>query len=226
MVEAEANPMGFVLVEARKARGEIVDSDSDMDISGDEDETEDENGNDKSDKKDDKDDKNEDDDDDDDDQGDTGLLIVNPNVEQRIEDFLNDEINEQEDDDHQEASTSGNQNVDQVFLTQSTLIFLNAPVEGELEIPRSRAEMLEELGLDDGKFKFDIEDEIPQSPVKEYEFVYVAEADKYNEVIIEDASDSSDEETDFHYSRIDETFPSFSEMFKDRNEDEIRRKIV
>ncbi|MFS8001130.1 hypothetical protein Hanom_Chr13g01186601 [Helianthus anomalus] len=204
MVEAEANPMGFVLVgessspsfdlndilrrvnviqrkkKAKEvlmlkwkeeeeveeesqnfARGEIVDSDSDMDILGDEDENEDEDENDKSDKKD---DKNDDDDDDNDDQGATGLLIVNPNVEQRIEDFLNNEINEQEDDDHQEASTSGNQNVDQVFLTQPTVIFLNAPVEGELEIPRSRAEMLEELGLDHGKFKFDIEDEIPRSP--------------------------------------------------------------
>ncbi|MFS7888910.1 hypothetical protein Hanom_Chr00s000002g01600571 [Helianthus anomalus] len=41
-----------------------------------------------------------------------------------------------------------------------------------------------------------------------------------------DASDSSDEETDFHYSGVDETFPSLAKMFKDRNEDEIRRKIV
>ncbi|MFS7946451.1 hypothetical protein Hanom_Chr06g00536451 [Helianthus anomalus] len=80
--------------EARKDQGEIVDSDSDIEILGDEDEDE----NDKSDKKDDKDDKK-----DDDDQGSSGLLIVNPNVEQRIEDFLNDEINEQEDDDHQET---------------------------------------------------------------------------------------------------------------------------
>ncbi|MFS7950634.1 hypothetical protein Hanom_Chr07g00585501 [Helianthus anomalus] len=145
--------------------------------------------------------------DDDDDQGTTGLLIVNPNVQQRIEDFLNDEINEQENADHQEASTSGKQHVDQV--------------------PRSRAEMLEELGLDDGKFKFDIEDEIPASPEKVYEFVYAQEAaDKYNDVIVEDASDSSDEEINFHYSGVDETFRSFAEMFKDLNEDETRRKIV
>ncbi|MFS7953983.1 hypothetical protein Hanom_Chr07g00625011 [Helianthus anomalus] len=203
--------------EARKARGEIVESDSDIEILGDEDEDE----NDKSDKKNDKDDKR-----DDDDQGTTGLLIVNPNVEQRIEDFLNDEINEQEDDDHQEASTSGNQHVDQVYLTQPTIIFLNAHFDGEVEVPRSRAEMLEEFGLDDGKFKFDIEDEIPQSPKKEYEFVYAAEAYKYDEEIVEDASNPSDEETNFHYSGVDETFPSFAEMFKDRNEDEIRRKIV
>ncbi|KAJ0789265.1 hypothetical protein HanPI659440_Chr05g0201461 [Helianthus annuus] len=165
-------------------------------------------------------------DDDGNDQGTSGLLIVNPTVEQRIEDFLNDEINEQEDDQHQEASTSGKHHIDQVFLTQPTVIYLHARNEGELEVLRSRAEMLEELGLDDGKFKFDIEDETPPSPKKEYEFVYAQEADKYNDVIVEDVSDSFDEETDFHYSGVDETFPSFAEMFKDQNEDEIRRNIV
>ncbi|XP_022042008.1 eukaryotic translation initiation factor 5B-like [Helianthus annuus] len=35
--------------------------------------------------------------DDDEDQGSSGLLIMNPSVQQRIEDFMNDEINEQED---------------------------------------------------------------------------------------------------------------------------------
>ncbi|KAM0004611.1 hypothetical protein Hdeb2414_s0235g00843101 [Helianthus debilis subsp. tardiflorus] len=158
--------------------------------------------------------------DDDDDQGTSRLLIVNPNVQQRIEEFMNDEINEQEDDQHQEASTSGKQHVDQVFLTQPTVIFLHAQYEGELEVPRSRAEMLEELGLDDGKFKFDIEDGIPPSPEREYEFRYAQEADNYNDVIVEEALDSSDEETDFHYSGVDEAFPSLAEMFKDKNEDE------
>ncbi|MFS7987514.1 hypothetical protein Hanom_Chr11g01023921 [Helianthus anomalus] len=146
--------------EARKARGEIVESDSDFEILGDEDEDE----NDKSDKKHDK--------DDDDDQGASGLLIVNQNVEQRIEDFLNDEINEQADDQHQEVSSSGKQQADQVFLTNHAVIYLNAQNEGELEVHRSRAEMLEVLGLEDGKFKFDIEDEIPQSPEGEFEFRY------------------------------------------------------
>ncbi|MFS7904015.1 hypothetical protein Hanom_Chr01g00030911 [Helianthus anomalus] len=188
--EVEEESQKFILIgkpsSARKARGVIVESDSDIEILGDEDE------NDKSDKKGDKDDK---DNDDDNDQGASGLLIVNPNVEQRIEDYLNDEINEQADDQHQEASSSGKQQADQ-------------------------------LGLEDGKFKFDIEDEIPQSPEREFEFRYAQEVDDYNDVIVEDASDSSDEETDFHYSGVDETFPSLAKMFKDRNEDEIRRKIV
>ncbi|MFS8002736.1 hypothetical protein Hanom_Chr13g01205571 [Helianthus anomalus] len=87
----------------------------------------------------------------------------------------------------------------------------------KLEMEALRAEMLEELGLDDGKCKFDIEDEIPSSPEKEYEFKYAQEADKYNDVIVEEGSDSSDEETIFHYSRIDETFPSHAEIFKEQN---------
>ncbi|MFS7954368.1 hypothetical protein Hanom_Chr07g00629471 [Helianthus anomalus] len=162
--------------------------------------------------------------DDDDDQGSTGLLIVNPSVQQKIDDFMNDEINEQEEDQQQESSSSGKKHADQVFLTQPTVIYLNAPVEGEIEVPRSRAKMLEELGLDDRKFKFDIEDEIHSSPEKEYEFKYAHEVDKYNDVIVEEGSDSSDEETVFQYSGVDETFPSLDEMFKEQNEDEVRRK--
>ncbi|MFS7964686.1 hypothetical protein Hanom_Chr08g00753211 [Helianthus anomalus] len=127
-------------------------------------------------------------------------------VQQKIEYFLNDEINEQEEDQHQESSSSGKQHADQIFLTQPTVIYLHAQFEGELEVPRSRADMLEELGLDDRKFKFDIEDEIPPLPEREYEFKYAQEADKYNEIFVEDTSDSSDEETDFHYAGIDETF--------------------
>ncbi|XP_035840382.1 glutamic acid-rich protein-like [Helianthus annuus] len=103
--------------------------------------------------------------DDDDDQGATGLLIVNPSVQQKIEDFMNDEINEQEEDHQQESSSSGKKHADQ-------------------------------------------------------------EVDKYNDVFVEEGSDSSDEETMFHYAGVDETFPSLAKMFKEHNEDEVRRKIV
>ncbi|MFS8002068.1 hypothetical protein Hanom_Chr13g01197801 [Helianthus anomalus] len=67
---------------------------------------------------------------DNDDQGSTGLLIVNPSVQQKMDDFLNDELNKQEEDQNHEFSSSGKKNVDQVFLTQPTVIYLNAPVEG------------------------------------------------------------------------------------------------
>ncbi|MFS7904220.1 putative transcription factor bZIP family [Helianthus anomalus] len=215
---------------AKIARGEIVDDDSDIELFGVEEKEEDDNDDDKKndnddnmkDEKDDKGDKG----DDDNEQGASGLLIGNPNVQERIEELMNDEINEQEDDSQQEASSSGKQHADQVFVTNPTIIYMNAQQEGEIEVQRKGAEMLEELGLEDGKFKFDIEDEIPRSPEKNFEPRYAYEAYHYDEVIVEDASDSSDEETDFHYSGVDETFPSFAEMFKDRNEDEIRRKIV
>ncbi|MFS7978557.1 hypothetical protein Hanom_Chr10g00916861 [Helianthus anomalus] len=148
---------------------------------------------------------------DDDDQGSSGLLIVNPSVQQRIEDFMNDELSEQEEDQQHESSSSGKQHAGQVFLTQPTVIYLHARLEGEQEVPRSRAEMLEDLGLDDGK---------------EYEFKYAHEADKYDDVIVEEASDSSDEETDFHYAGVDDMFLSLAEMFKYQNKHEVRRKIV
>ncbi|KAJ0441981.1 hypothetical protein HanPSC8_Chr16g0709081 [Helianthus annuus] len=170
----------------------------------------------------------ENDNDDDDDQGSTGMLIVMPSVQQSLDDFMNDELNEQEEDQHQESSSSssGKQHTDQVFLTQPTVIYLNAPFEGEIEVPRTRAEMLEELALDDGKFKFDIEDEIPSSPEKEYKFKYANEADNFDHVKIEEGSDTSEEDTPFHYSGVDESFPTLAEMFKEQNEDEIRRKVV
>ncbi|MFS7987660.1 hypothetical protein Hanom_Chr11g01025501 [Helianthus anomalus] len=113
----------------------IIEDDSDKELFGDEEEDEDDNDVDnKSDKKDDEDDKKNDDD-----RGSSGLPVENPNVQQRIEEFLNDEINKQEDDLHHEASTSGKQHVDQVILTNPTVIYLNAQHEGEIEIQRSRA---------------------------------------------------------------------------------------
>ncbi|MFS8002314.1 hypothetical protein Hanom_Chr13g01200651 [Helianthus anomalus] len=96
--------------EAKRAREEIVVSDSDLEILGDEDEDEN-NDDDKSNKKDDKDDKD-DKGNDDDDKGASWILVENPNVQERIEEFLNDEIHEQEDDSQHEASTSGKKHAD------------------------------------------------------------------------------------------------------------------
>ncbi|XP_021998391.1 putative uncharacterized protein DDB_G0270496 [Helianthus annuus] len=208
--------------QTKKARGEIVDDDSDVELFGDDEEENEDDNDEKDDKPDDHDDKD-DKGDDDNDQGASGLLIRDPVVQERINELMNDEINEQEDDLQNEASSSGKQHVDQVFLSNPTVIYLNVQQEGEVEVRRTRAEILEELGLEEGKFKFDIEDEIPQSPAKDFEPRYAYEADHYDDVIVEDASDSFEDEIDFHYAVVDETFPSFAEMFKDRNEDEIKR---
>ncbi|MFS7978328.1 hypothetical protein Hanom_Chr10g00914231 [Helianthus anomalus] len=168
---------------AKKTRGELVDGDSDLELFGEDEEENEDDDDEKDDKHDDSSDKD-DKGDDDNDQGASGLLVRDPIAQERIEKLLNDETNEQEDDVQNEASSSGKQHADQV------------------EVRRTRAEMLEELGLEEGKFKFDIEDEIPQSPAKDYEPRYAFEADHYDYVIVEDASDSSDDEIDFHYAGI------------------------
>ncbi|XP_022019311.1 glutamic acid-rich protein-like [Helianthus annuus] len=98
------------------ARGEIVDEESDIEMFGDdEEEDEDEEDEDKEDedKSDDKDDDKSDKDDDDNDQGASGLLIRDPAVQEKVDDLVNNEINEQEDEDQNEASSSGKQPVDQ-----------------------------------------------------------------------------------------------------------------
>ncbi|MFS7954364.1 hypothetical protein Hanom_Chr07g00629431 [Helianthus anomalus] len=147
-------------------------------------------------------------DNDDNDQGATWLLILKPLDQQ------------------QESSSSGKQHADQVFLTQPKVIYLRSAFEGELEVPRTREEMLEELGMDDDNLKFDIEDEIPSSPERDYEFKLANEADNFNHVEIEEGSDISEENTPFHYSGVDDTFPIFAEMFKSQNEDKLCRKVL
>ncbi|KAJ0922396.1 putative transcription factor bZIP family [Helianthus annuus] len=186
----------------RIARGEIVDEDSDKELFGDDEEEDDGN-----------------------DQGASGLLIRETNVQERVDELMNNEINEQEDEVEYEASSSGKQPVDQVLLSNPTVIYLSGKQQGEVEVRRTRAEMLEELGLEDGKFKFDIEDEIPHSPAKDFEPRYPHEADHYDDVIVESASDSEEDRVDFHYEGEDVAFPTFTELFQEKNEDELRRKI-
>ncbi|KAJ0646528.1 hypothetical protein HanOQP8_Chr16g0636211 [Helianthus annuus] len=186
------------------ARGEVVeDSDSNLLFGDDEEEEEDDDKDDGAGDKSDKDDKP----DDDDDQGTSGLLINDPSVQEKVNDLMNDEVNEQNDDVECEASSSGKQSDDQV------------------EIMRTRAEMLEELGMEDEKFKFDIEDEIPESPAKDFEPQFPLEADCYDNVVIETDSDSEEERMDFHYEGEDMPFPTFTELFQDMNADDLRRKI-
>ncbi|MFS7996851.1 hypothetical protein Hanom_Chr12g01134701 [Helianthus anomalus] len=203
------------------ARGEVEeDSDSDLFVD-DEEEEEDDDKDDGADDKSDKDDKP----DDDNDQGTSGLLINDPSAQEKVNDLMNDEVNEQNDDVECEASSSGKQSDEQVHLSNSIFISLSEYHQGEVEIIRTRAEMLEELGLEEGKFKFDIEDEIPESPAKDFEPQFPLEAGCYDNVIIETDSDSEEERMDFHYEGEDMPFPTFTELFQDMNADDLRRKI-
>ncbi|MFS7929111.1 hypothetical protein Hanom_Chr04g00328671 [Helianthus anomalus] len=146
-----------------------------------------------------------DDDDDDNDQEAIGLIVVKSFRQNTLDDFLNDELNEQQEDQHHEASSS---------LLNNMLVI------------RTRESMLEELGMEDGKFKFYIEDEIPPTPEREYSFKFVNEADNFKDVIIEENFDLSEEDTLFHYTGVDNSFPTLTKLFKTHNEDEVRRKVV
>ncbi|MFS8021474.1 hypothetical protein Hanom_Chr16g01427781 [Helianthus anomalus] len=130
-------------------------------------------------------------------------------------------------DQHHEASSYGTQHAGyKVYLTLLKVTYLQVEVEGELEENRTQESMLEELGMDDGNMKYDIEDEIPPSLEREYLFKFVNEADNFKDVIIGEDSDLSEEDTPFHYTRVDEDFPTLTELFKSHNEDEVRRKVV
>ncbi|MFS7953295.1 hypothetical protein Hanom_Chr07g00616841 [Helianthus anomalus] len=207
----------------------VIDEGKEIDeLFGDEDEEDDDNNKDDKDDKDKKDEKYDKDDDDDDDQGASGLLISKRSGPSTIEDFLNDELNEPQEDQHHEASSSRTKHaVNEVFLTLPKVIYLHhAEEEGELVKNWTRESKLEELDMDDGKLMFDIEEEIPPTPDREYSFKFVNEADNVNDVIIEEGLDISDEDTPFHYSGVDDDFPTLNELFQSHQEDEVRRKVV
>ncbi|MFS8034952.1 hypothetical protein Hanom_Chr17g01587261 [Helianthus anomalus] len=105
--------------QGRIARGEIAEV-SDSDISDDEEEEEENDG-----KDDEIDDKSDDNDkpDDDNDHDTSGLLINDPSVQDKVDDLINDEMNEQNDDEECEASSSGKQSIDQI-QRRKELIFI------------------------------------------------------------------------------------------------------
>ncbi|MFS7978194.1 hypothetical protein Hanom_Chr10g00912701 [Helianthus anomalus] len=91
--------------------------------------------------------------------------------------------------------------------------------ERELDENRTRESMLEELDLEDGNLNFDIKEEIPPTPKREYTFKFVNEVDNFNDVIIEEGSDLSEEDTPFRHFGVDDDFPTLNEFFQSHNED-------
>ncbi|MFS8033746.1 hypothetical protein Hanom_Chr17g01573211 [Helianthus anomalus] len=125
-------------------------------------------------------------------------------------------------------STSGSKHVvlHKVISNTPIIIFLNHNVEeGELGENWTRESMLETLDMDDENFKFDIEEEIPTTPDQEYVFKMVDEADNFDDVIIEEGL-YFDQDVPFHYTGQDDDFPTFDELFRSHNEDELRRKVA
>ncbi|MFS7962807.1 hypothetical protein Hanom_Chr08g00730831 [Helianthus anomalus] len=184
---------------------------------------------DQQDDKNDKDDKGDDKGNDDDQDGIGGFLIVKPSGSSQVEDFLNDEQNEELDEaQHQGESSSGTKHADlhKVFSSTPEVIYLNhTEEEGELVENWTRKSMLETLDMEDDKFKFDIEEEIPATPDHEYVLKFVNEAYNFDDVIIVEGS-YFDQDVPFHYTGLDDDFPTFNELFRSHNEDELRRKVV
>ncbi|XP_022030859.1 glutamic acid-rich protein-like [Helianthus annuus] len=166
------------------------------------------------------------DDGDDDDQGrDSGALIVRQAGAHQVNDFLDDTQNSEHEEVHpQGESSSGTKRVDPVDLFSSTpkVIYLSHDVEeGELVENWTRETMKESLGLnDEDNFTFDFEKDMEDdAPDSEYMFKMVDEADKFNEVVVEDDLES-DQDVPFHYANKDsKDFPTFIELFQTHNED-------
>ncbi|XP_021996785.1 glutamic acid-rich protein-like [Helianthus annuus] len=104
--------------------------------------------------------------DDDDRRGNGGALIVRPPSANKVDDYLDDTLNEErEEEQPQGESTSGakDANLQKVFSNIPKVIYLSHNVEeGELVENWMRESMLEALGMNDENLKFDIEDKIQQ----------------------------------------------------------------
>ncbi|MFS7919535.1 hypothetical protein Hanom_Chr03g00213791 [Helianthus anomalus] len=178
------------------------------------------------------DDDGDDDDDDDNQGGDSGALIVRQAGAHQLNDFLDDTQNAEHEEVHpQGESSSGTKHDDPVdlFLSTPKVVYLSLDVEeGELVKNWTRETIKKSLGLnDEDNFTFDFEKDMEDdAPNSEYMFKMVDEADNFNEVVVEDKSES-DQDVSFPYSSKDsEDFPTFTELFRTHNEDELKRKVA
>ncbi|MFS7979946.1 hypothetical protein Hanom_Chr10g00933651 [Helianthus anomalus] len=139
-----------------------------------------------------------------------GALVVRSTVDQENLDFLDDAQNEEVEDVHPQGESSGTKH-----SYAPKVIFLQHNVEeGELVENWTRESMKEALGLnEEDKFTFDFEKDIEDNGLDaEYVFEKVDESDNFNDVVIEDGSDS-DNEVPIHYAGQDADFPTFAELF-------------
>ncbi|KAJ0591826.1 hypothetical protein HanHA300_Chr03g0077771 [Helianthus annuus] len=152
-------------------------------------------------------------DDDDNRGGNGGALIVRPPGADNVDDYLNDEQNEE----HEDVQRQG----------ESTSRSKQAAIQqGELVENWSRTDMLDALGLMDENLKFDIEDEIPEVPDEDYVFKFVEDADNFNDVVVEDDTSDSDNDVPLPYVGADDNFPTFDELLRTHNKDDLRRKVA
>ncbi|MFS7918111.1 hypothetical protein Hanom_Chr03g00197021 [Helianthus anomalus] len=88
--------------------------------------------------------------------------------------------------------------------------------------------MLERLGISDENSRFDFEDDLDKANPNEaddYVFKNVDEVNDFDNVVMEDDSESNNEGS-FHYSGAgSEDFPTYTKLFSTHNKDEFRRRV-
>ncbi|MFS7968440.1 putative transcription factor bZIP family [Helianthus anomalus] len=100
--------------------------------------------------------------------------------------------------------------------------------EGEFVHSYSREELMEILDINYESFKFDFEEELekinPNKP-ESYVFKDVSEANDFNNVFVENDTDSDNDDPFRYLGEGLEDFPKFAELFSTHNEDMLRRKV-
>ncbi|XP_022007728.1 uncharacterized protein LOC110906994 [Helianthus annuus] len=160
---------------------------------------------------------------DDDQGGNDGAIVVRSTTDQQNLDFLDDAQNEEVEDVHPQREPSGTKH----SYARKVLYLQHDVEEGELVENWTRVSMKEALELnEEDKFRFNFEKDIEDNgPDGEYVFERVDEADNFNDMVIEDGSDS-DNDVPMHYAGQDADFPTFTELFRSHNEEDLNRKVV
>ncbi|XP_021996420.1 nucleoprotein TPR-like [Helianthus annuus] len=183
---------------------------------------------------------NDDNRDDEDDQDNTGMMVVKYSGVHQVLDYLDDTQNEERMDvnphgekrsgathDESAGSFTEAKPINSVPTETLKIIYICHDVEdGEIVHNYTREEMMEMLGVDDENFKFDFEEDLGKtSPEGDYVFKMVDEVDNFDNVVMEDDSES-DKDEPFHYSSKDsEDFLTFTELFSKHNEEDLRRRV-
>ncbi|MFS7911603.1 hypothetical protein Hanom_Chr02g00120091 [Helianthus anomalus] len=109
-----------------------------------------------------------------------------------------------------------------------TLYLCHDVEEGEFIHNYAREEIMEMMGINDESFKFDFEKELdvinPDEP-ESYVFKYIPEANDLDNVVVEDNSDSDNNEPYRYSGEGSEDFPTFKELFSVNSEDLLYRKV-
>ncbi|MFS7905627.1 hypothetical protein Hanom_Chr01g00049911 [Helianthus anomalus] len=169
------------------------------------------------------------DNDDDDAQGGTGLKVTKASTEKKVDDLMNDSVNEESGGTDGKGESGHTQNVQQA---EKLILRLDTYCEEGERFHTYTLEAIKEMArMVNPDFKFDFEEElnadfeeelnafdINQQP--EYKYRYVEEADMYDRVEVEDCTD--DESVSEDTSQL----PTLMEFFTEENRDELRRKVA